>query len=171
MSGAQRCVVSEESRMFHLCQVSFSTPVGISFGVIQKFNVLFYLPVGFMAICYPSHGSSSTALSSYRGWIGNIIIIRGGFMTMLNHIISTSHGSLKKVVDHYTSEHASLPPPPLPSARVHQPMDLCIQNVMIMPTPLSTVCHPSDLHGHREPSHICERVVYACCPFFGGRCC
>lgn len=60
---------------------------------------------------------------------------------------------------------------PLFLLRVHQPVDTCIQNVMIMPTPLSTVCHPSDLHGHRKPSHICERVVYAWSPFFGGRCC
>ena len=54
-------------------------------------------------------------------------------MTMLNNhiIISTSHGSPKKAVDH-TSDHASPPPPPPSSARVHQPMDLCIQNVMIL---------------------------------------
>ena len=93
-------------------------------------------------------------------------------MSMLNHIIiSASHGSLspKKAVDH-TSDPATLPPPPPSSARVRQPMDLCAKRDDYAYA-LSTVCHPSDLHGHRKSSHICERVVYAWRPFFGGRCC
>ncbi len=134
-----RCAALCRVRGESLCSTCVKGPFlhrwGISFGIIQKFNVLFYLPGGFMAIGYPSHGSSSTALSKgpCSTLCGSIIYYYypGGFMTMLNHIISTSHGLPKKVVDHYTSDHASLPPPP-PSARVYQPMDLCNQTVMIL---------------------------------------
>ena len=86
-------------------------------------------------------------------------------MTMI-HYISTSHGSSEGGRS-LTSDPAFLPPQHL-FLLLSTPMDKGIQNVMeeeesemIMPTPLSTVRHQSDLQGHRKPSHICERVGYA----------